>query len=115
MKDKGKPLSAIFAGVNAIEKIVNIFSIANYDSEEHVFFATRTGQIKRTKLSEYDVRNKKIAACGLGDKDLIISVNLQHEESDWLVITQNGMGIRFSSADVSSMGRSAKGCEKHTA
>ena len=109
MKDKGKPLSAIFAGVNAQEKIVNIFSISDYDGEEYVFFTTQNGQIKRTKLSEYDVRNKKIVACGLGDKDLIISVNLQREESDWLVLTQNGMGIRFSSADVSSMGRSAKG------
>lgn len=107
-KDKGKPLSAIIAGIDPNEHIVGLFSVAAY-SDADVFFATQNGQIKRTHLSEYDVRNKKIVACGLADGDSIISVNLLTGESDWLAVTKLGMGIRFSSEDVNAMGRAAKG------
>lgn len=108
IKDKGKPLSAILAGIDANETIAGLFSVSDYSSGELVF-ATRGGLIKRTKLSEYDVRKKKIAACGLNDGDYIISINLIQEESDWLIVSSNGMAIRFHSTDVSCMGRSAKG------
>ena len=108
LKDKGKPLAAILAGIDPAERIAGVFSVADYD-EGDLFFATQNGRVKRTALSEYDVRNKKIVACGLADGDRIISVHLQNTESDWLVLTQSGMAIRFPSADVSVMGRSAKG------
>ncbi len=108
LKDKGKPLSAIIAGIDPSESIVDLFSVAEYKDAD-VFFATRGGLIKRTHLSEYDVRNKKIVACGLAEGDTIVSVSILPEESDWLIITKLGMGIRFNSEDVSAMGRAAKG------
>ncbi len=108
LKDKGKPLSAIIAGIDPSESIVDLFSVAEYKDAD-VFFATRGGLIKRTHLSEYDVRNKKIVACGLAEGDTIVSVSILPEESDWLIITKLGMGIRFNSGDVSAMGRAAKG------
>ena len=113
LKDKGKPLSAIIAGIDPAESIVGLFSVAAYKDAD-VLFATQNGQIKRTLLAEYDVRNKKIAACGLSDGDSIISVHLLHGESDWLVVTKLGMGIRFSSQDVNPMGRAAKGVKSIT-
>jgi len=108
LKDKGKPLSAIIAGIDSKESIVGLFSVADYKNGD-VFFATQNGQIKRTHLSEYDVRKKKIAACGLSNGDSIISVNLLDGESDWMILSKLGMGIRFSSEDVNPMGRGAKG------
>ncbi len=113
LKDKGKPLSAIIAGIDPKESIVGLFSVADYNTGG-VFFVTQNGQIKRTHLSEYDVRNKKIAACGLAEGDSIISVNLLKDESDWMIVTKLGMGIRFSSEDVNPMGRSAKGVKSIT-
>ncbi len=109
LRDKGKPLSALLAGIAPGETIAGLFSVSDYKAETHVIFATKGGLVKRTSLAEYDVRNKKIVACGLASGDSIISVNLQQGESDWLVVTQGGMGIRFSSADIPAMGRSAKG------
>ena len=108
LKDKGKPLSAILAGVNKNERIAGVFSVPDY-TEGELFFVTRNGMIKRSKLSDYDVRNKKIVACGLGAGDEIISVTLMKEDSDWLAVTKNGMAIRFNSTEVSCMGRAAKG------
>ncbi len=113
LKDKGKPLSAIIAGIDPAESIVDLFSVAEYKDAD-VFFATRGGQIKRTHLSEYDVRNKKIVACGLAAGDSIVSVSILPGDSEWLVITKLGMGIRFNSEDVSAMGRAAKGVKSIT-
>lgn len=107
-KDKGKPLAAILAGINPSESIVGVFSISDFSVGDLVF-ATRNGHIKRTGLSEYDVRNKKTVACGLGENDSIISVNLMQGESNWIAVSKSGMAIRFPSADVPIMGRSAKG------
>lgn len=107
-KDKGKTLSAILAGINVKESIVSIFSVSDYASGD-IVFATKNGLIKRTNLGEYDVRNKKIVACGLGEKDNIISVNLIQGDSDWFVVSKSGMAIKFPSSDVPVMGRSAKG------
>ncbi len=108
LKDKGKPLSALLAGVDQDEQIVGLFSVSEY-KDAHVFFATAGGLVKRTHLEEYDVRNKKIAACGVAPGDSILCVSLQTGECDWLMVSKSGMAIRFSSADVSSMGRTAKG------
>ena len=109
LRDKGKPLSALLAGIAPGESIVGLFSVPGYCADTHVIFATKGGLVKRTSLAEYDVRNKKIVASGLSEGDSIISVNLQQGESDWLIVTQSGMGIRFSSSDIPVMGRSAKG------
>lgn len=107
-KDKGKPLSALIAGINAKEQIVGLFSLSDYSSGD-IVFATKNGLIKRSSLSDYDVRNKKIVACGLTKGDSIISVHLVADKSDWLVLSAKGMALRFPSSDVSSMGRAAKG------
>ena len=107
-KDKGKPLAALLAGINTKERIVGVFSLTDY-SNGHIVFATKNGLVKRSELKHYDTRNKKLAACGLSSGDEIISVNLQPDETDWLIMSRNGMAIRFHSADVTAMGRSAKG------
>ena len=109
LKDKGKPLSAILAGVDKNERIAGVFSVSDYNSGAELFFVTRSGMIKRSRLSDYDVRNKKIVACGLSAGDEILSVTLMCEERDWLVVTKDGMAVRFNSSEVSCMGRSAKG------
>ncbi len=114
LRDKGKPLSALLAGIAPGESIAGLFSVSDYNENTHVFFATRAGLIKRTGLNEYDVRNKKIVACGLGAGDSIVSVHMLKEDCDWLVVTRGGMAVRFPSSDISAMGRSAKGVKAVT-
>ena len=114
LRDKGKPLSALLAGLAPGESVAGLFSVSEFDENTHVFFATMGGLIKRTSLAEYNVRNKKIAACGLAEGGCIIAVHLLSEESDFLVVTRGGMAIRFSSSDVPAMGRTAKGVKAVT-
>jgi len=82
-----------------------------------LFFATRNGTVKKTALSEFaNVRKGGIIAITIEPGDTLIDVKLTRgsaaggdEGDDVVLITRNGMSIRFSESDVRSMGRSAAG------
>ncbi len=86
-----------------------------------LFFATQMGTVKKTSLSEFaNVRKGGIIAIGIEEGDTLIEVKLtrgsvvENEEvkdagDDVVIITHDGMSIRFSEADVRSMGRAAGG------
>ena len=86
-----------------------------------LFFATQQGTVKKTTLNEYgNVRKGGIIAIGIDAKDKLIDVKLtrgsvvENDEvkdpgDDVVLITHSGMSIRFSEADVRSMGRGAGG------
>jgi DNA gyrase subunit A len=86
-----------------------------------LFFATRQGTVKKTSLNEFsNVRKGGIIAIGIEPDDVLIEVKLtrgslvENDEvkdpgDDVVLITKDGMSIRFSEADVRSMGRAAGG------
>jgi DNA gyrase subunit A len=86
-----------------------------------LFFATRQGTVKKTSLNEFaNVRTGGIIAIGIDPGDALIEVKLTRGSvieggevkdpgDDVVLITKDGMSIRFSEADVRSMGRSATG------
>ena len=86
-----------------------------------LFFATQQGTVKKTSLNEFaNVRKGGIIAIGIDPGDTLIEVKLTRgsivENSDVkdpgddvVLITKDGMSIRFSESDVRSMGRAATG------
>ncbi len=87
-----------------------------------LFFATQKGTVKKTALGDFgNVRKGGIIAIGIEPGDILIDVKLTEGSklgpdgqmnspgSDVVLITNEGMSIRFSEADVRSMGRSAGG------
>jgi DNA gyrase subunit A len=86
-----------------------------------LFFATRLGTVKKTSLNEFaNVRKGGIIAISIDQGDMLIDVKLtrgsvvEHDEvkdpgDDVVLITKEGMSIRFSESDVRSMGRNAGG------
>jgi DNA gyrase subunit A len=86
-----------------------------------LFFATRLGTVKKTSLSEFaNVRKGGIIAIGIDQGDSLIEVKLtrgsivENDEvkdpgDDIVLITREGMSIRFNESDVRSMGRAATG------
>jgi len=82
-----------------------------------LFFTTRLGTVKKTSLNEFgNVRKGGIIAITVDPGDNLIDVKLTRgcaDESDpgddVILITKDGMSIRFSESDVRSMGRSAGG------
>ena len=94
---------------------------ATWSQSGELLFATQQGTVKKTSLNEFsNVRKGGIIAIGIEPGDALIEVKLTRgsivENSevkdpgdDVVLITKDGMSIRFSEADVRSMGRSAGG------
>lgn len=96
--------------LNEGEKITGILPLADYQEDDSLIMATKKGLIKRTELSAYANINKGgIIAIALRDEDEMISVALTRKSHQIMLVTQNGMGIRFWSGDVRGTGRNTFG------
>lgn len=101
---EGAPSSRGKAFVNLLplgpdERVTNILPLPeDEDSWEqlHVMFATRSGNVRRNKLSDFQRvnRNGKIAM-KLDEGDRLVGVDICREDEDILLTTAAGMCIRF--------------------
>lgn len=100
--------------LNPGEKIARTISF-NTDSKEnddlkYLLFATKSGIVKKTPISDFNNINKSgLIAINLKDGDELIGVNRTSGEEDIILVTENGMSIRFNENDVRAMGRTATG------
>jgi DNA gyrase subunit A len=75
-----------------------------------LFFATQQGTVKKTPLEDFaNVRKGGIIAIGIEPGDALIEVRLTSGQDQAVLITREGMSIRFSEDDVRAMGRPAAG------
>ena len=76
----------------------------------HLFFATQKGTVKKTALEDFaNMRKGGIIAIGIDEGDRLIGVKLTSGHDQVVLITHEGMSIRFSEENVRSMGRPATG------
>jgi DNA gyrase subunit A len=81
-----------------------------WTSGGYVLFATQLGTVKKTSLEDFaNCRKGGIIAIGIEQNDNLIEVKLTSGESEAVLITREGMSIRFEESDVRSMGRPATG------
>jgi DNA gyrase subunit A len=92
------------------EKIQAIIDTRTYEDGAYLFFATRNGTVKKTKMSEYDssLRNGLIAI-NLNDGDELVRVVQTNGTDDIFMVSRQGMTIRFSEDEVRAMGRATAG------
>ena len=96
--------------LNGKEKINAIIPIKEYDPESILVFATKDGTIKKTKFEQFkNIRKTGIIAITLKENDELINVRKTHGNKEIIVVTKDGMAIRFSEKDVREMGRNAAG------
>jgi DNA gyrase subunit A len=92
------------------EKIQAVIDAREFTGDQHLFFATRKGQVKKTLFSEYDSsRRDGLIAINLKEGDELVKVMLTNGGDDVFMVSRNGMNIRFSEDDVRPMGRAAAG------
>jgi len=92
------------------ENIAAFVPVREFDDEHYVFMVTRRGIVKKTNLSAYSHPNSRgIIAQKLDDNDSLMDVKLTDGDQDIIIVTHDGMSIRFSESDVRSMGRPAMG------
>jgi DNA gyrase subunit A len=81
-----------------------------WQQEGFLFFATKQGTVKKTPLEDFaNVRKGGIIAIGIEPNDALIDVKLTSGHDQVVLITRDGMSIRFSEDEVRSMGRPAAG------
>src|SRR6185503_2377932 len=92
------------------EHIEAIIDTRDYESNQYLFFATKKGQVKKTKFTAYDSSLRAgIIAINLRDGDELVKVIPCNDGDDIFMVSQTGMTVRFAEGDVRPMGRSAAG------
>ncbi|MDZ7674730.1 MAG: DNA gyrase subunit A [Acidimicrobiales bacterium] len=92
------------------ERIQAIIDTRDYETAPFLFFATKQGQVKKTRFGEYDSSLRTgLIAINLRDGDELVRVIPTTGDSDILMVSKFGMTIRFNEGDVRSMGRAAAG------
>ncbi|MDD5199851.1 MAG: DNA gyrase subunit A [Terrimicrobiaceae bacterium] len=81
-----------------------------WDDAFSILFATRTGIVKKTSLSKFaNIRKGGIIAIKVEDGDELIDAKLTDGQSEVVLVTKNGMSLRFKEEDARDMGRDAVG------
>lgn len=101
-----------FLELGESEKVAAILPVTSFemDDEHYIFMVTKLGRVKKTSLNEFKrpLRKGKIAL-RINEGDEIISAVITSGKNEILLISENGMSIRFDERDVRPMGRVAAG------
>jgi DNA gyrase subunit A len=116
---KGRSIANLLelkAGEN-VAALIRVLSKTNSDKQDttweqpgYIFFATKQGTVKKTALADFaNVRKGGIIAIGIDQGDNLIEVKLTTGKNEVVIITRDGMSIRFNEEDARPMGRPAGG------
>ncbi|MBQ8536247.1 MAG: hypothetical protein IJ461_02435, partial [Clostridia bacterium] len=110
-KDRGQLLSGVLQGLEDGEKLLWLTCVKNGElpKEPDYLFITAQGMIKRTAAADYDVRRAKFVAVNIKEGDRLLMVLPVFSQEDLLLVSRQGMSIRFSLDSVPVMGRTTTG------
>ena len=117
MRDaKGQHVANLLA-LQPDEEIAEVLSIPDYDAAQYLMLATKSGLVKKTRLSEYDSnRTGGVIAINLremadGKPDELVSARLVDADDHLLLVSRKGMSIRFTADDstIRPTGRATSG------
>jgi len=92
------------------EKIATLIAIDANDNNTYSLLATKKGIVKKTNREEFKNINKAgLIAIGLRADDELIDVKVTDGNKEVLLVTKDGMSIRFDENDIRPMGRTAMG------
>ena len=89
-------------GPNAVDQ--------TWDENLHIVFATQSGIVKKSNLSDYaNVRRGGIIAIQIEDGDRLIDAKLTNGNNEIVLITKDGMSLRFHEEQLRDQGRNTVG------
>jgi DNA gyrase subunit A len=81
-----------------------------WDENLHIIFATRSGIVKKSNLSDYaNVRKGGIIAIQIEADDCLIDAKLTSGNDELVLITKEGMSLRFHEEQLRDQGRNTVG------
>jgi DNA gyrase subunit A len=112
MKDRTARGTALvnLISLQSDEHVQAVIDTRTYEEGSYLFFATRRGMVKKTRMSEYDSSLRTgLIAINLNDGDELVRVVQTTGTDDIFMVSRDGMTIRFSEDDVRPMGRATAG------
>lgn len=92
------------------DKITATIAVRELDQEGYMVMATELGEVKKTNLTEFHhLRSNGLRAFDIEEGDSLRWVALSRGNNEVVLVTRNGMSIRFHEKDLRSAGRAAGG------
>jgi len=92
------------------ERIEAIIDTRTYEEGAYLFFATKNGIVKKTRMTEYDTSVRSgLIAINLARNDELVRVIQTTGKNDVVMVTRKGQTIRFSETGVRPTGRATAG------
>lgn len=96
------PSNVTGTGANAVDN--------TWNEEQSIVFSARSGFVKKTKLSAFkNVRKGGIIAIKINEGDELVDCKLTSGNDELILVTKNGMSIRFSEEELRDQGRDTSG------
>jgi len=106
---RGKPIVNLIP-TEKDEKVASILPIREFREESSLLMVTRKGIVRRTSTMAFSrIRSSGIRGIVLAQGDDLISVEELHEAEDVVLVTQNGLSIRFNGDSLRILGRTTMG------
>ncbi|MEE2700963.1 MAG: DNA gyrase subunit A [Chloroflexota bacterium] len=92
------------------ESVQTMLVMSQLEQDKNLLFATQLGEIKRMKLSSVtNIRANGLNAMDIEPGDELVSVRIAEDEDDVLMVSRDGLSIRFAVTDVRASSRIAGG------
>jgi DNA gyrase subunit A len=96
--------------LNQGEQIQAIIDTRTYEDGAYLLFATKNGVVKKTRISEFDSSIRSgLKAINLHGNDELVKVIQTTGRNDIVMVSREGMTIRFAESGVRAMGRDTAG------
>ncbi len=96
--------------LDADEKVSALIPVKGISEDKYLFMVTANGIVKKTKCTEFtNIRNGGINAITIQDGDALIEVKETCKEDDIIIVTAQGMAVRFHEDQVRATGRTSMG------
>jgi DNA gyrase subunit A len=93
------------------ERVQSVLSTRDFNEGKYLVFATRNGVVKRTEFQAYNtpIKADGIIAIKIRDDDELVAVRRTSGDDEILMVSREGLAVRFHEDDARAMGRDTSG------
>ena len=93
------------------ERVQSVLSTRDFSEAPYLVFATRCGTVKKTEFGAYNtpIKADGIIAINIRDDDELVAVRRVSEGDEILMVSREGMAVRFREDATRAMGRDTSG------
>ena len=93
------------------ERVQSVLATRDFSETEFLMFATRQGTVKKTEFLKYNtpIKADGIIAINIRDEDELVAVRQVDPGDEILMVSHEGLTVRFREEDARSMGRDTSG------